>query len=74
MQAAVRYEDYSDFGAETVYKVAAKYDLTDSFGVAVHSTLALGHPLLANRAPLTYRHASRQVFQWQAACSPLLQR
>ena len=33
VQAAVRYEDYSDFGAETVYKVAAKYDLTDSFGV-----------------------------------------
>ena len=33
VQAAVRYEDYSDFGAETVYKIAAKYDLTDSFGV-----------------------------------------
>ena len=30
---AVRYEDYSDFGAETVYKIAAKYSLTDSFGV-----------------------------------------
>ena len=33
VQAAVRYEDYSDFGAETVYKIAAKYDLSDSFGV-----------------------------------------
>ena len=33
VQAAVRYEDYSDFGAETVYKIAAKYSLTDSFGV-----------------------------------------
>ena len=33
VQAAVRYEDYSDFGAETVYKVAAKYDLSDTFGV-----------------------------------------
>ena len=33
LQAAVRYEDYSDFGAETVYKIAAKYSLSDSFGV-----------------------------------------
>jgi iron complex outermembrane receptor protein len=33
VQAAVRYEDYSDFGAETVYKLAAKYDLSESFGI-----------------------------------------
>ncbi len=33
VQLATRYEDYSDFGAETVYKIAAKYDLSDSFGV-----------------------------------------
>ena len=33
VQAAVRYEDYSDFGAETVYKIAAKLDLSDSFGL-----------------------------------------
>ena len=33
VQLAIRYEDFSDFGAETVYKVAAKYDLTDTFGV-----------------------------------------
>lgn len=32
-QAAVRYEDYSDFGSETIYKVAAKYDISDSLGV-----------------------------------------
>jgi iron complex outermembrane receptor protein len=33
VQLAVRYEDYSDFGAETVYKIAAKYDFTDNFGM-----------------------------------------
>ena len=32
-QVAVRFEDYEDFGSETVYKVAAKYDITDTFGV-----------------------------------------
>ena len=33
VQAAIRYEDYSDFGAETVYKVAAKYDFGENFGL-----------------------------------------
>ena len=33
LQAAVRYEDYSDFGSETIYKIAGKYDLTDNLGV-----------------------------------------
>jgi len=32
-QVAVRFEDYEDFGSETVYKVAAKYNITDTFGV-----------------------------------------
>lgn len=32
-QAAVRYEDYSDFGSEVIYKLAAKYDLSDNLGV-----------------------------------------
>ena len=32
-QIAVRFEDYEDFGSETVYKVAAKYDFTDTFGL-----------------------------------------
>ena len=32
-QAAVRYEDYSDFGSEVIYKLAAKYDITDSLGI-----------------------------------------
>jgi iron complex outermembrane receptor protein len=33
LQAAVRYEDYSDFGSETVGKLAAKYDITPTFGL-----------------------------------------
>ncbi len=32
-QAAVRYEDYSDFGSEVIYKLAAKYDVSDNFGI-----------------------------------------
>lgn len=31
-QAALRYEDYSDFGSEVVYKVAAFYQLSDDVG------------------------------------------
>jgi len=31
-QAALRYEDYSDFGSELVYKVAAFYQLNDDVG------------------------------------------
>ena len=31
LQAAVRYEDYSDFGDETVGKIAGRYLLTDNF-------------------------------------------
>jgi iron complex outermembrane receptor protein len=31
LQAAVRYEDYSDFGDETVGKIAGRYLLTDTF-------------------------------------------
>jgi iron complex outermembrane receptor protein len=30
---AVRYEDYSDFGSTTTGKIAARYDLTDSFAM-----------------------------------------
>lgn len=32
LQAAMRYEDYSDFDSELVYKVAGKFDITDTFG------------------------------------------
>ncbi len=33
LQAAVRYEDYDDFDAELVWKLAGKLDLTDTFGI-----------------------------------------
>lgn len=32
-QAAIRYEDYSDFGSELVYKVAGIYQLTEEIGL-----------------------------------------
>ncbi len=32
-QAALRYEDYDDFGSEVIYKVAGKYDISDNLGV-----------------------------------------
>jgi iron complex outermembrane receptor protein len=35
LQGAVRYEDYSDFGNETVGKVAARYRLSDKFAIRV---------------------------------------
>jgi iron complex outermembrane receptor protein len=33
VQAAIRYEDYSDFGSATVGKIAARYYLTDNFAI-----------------------------------------
>ena len=33
LQAAVRYEDYDDFDAELVWKLAAQLDVTDNFGI-----------------------------------------
>lgn len=33
LQGALRYEDYSDFGSELVWKVAGQFDLTDTFGL-----------------------------------------
>ncbi|GFD89809.1 TonB-dependent receptor [Tenacibaculum sp. KUL152] len=39
-QGAIRYEDYSDFGSELVYKVAGIYQITDE--VAVRSSFGTG--------------------------------
>ena len=33
LEAAVRYEDYSDFGDALTYKVATRFDVTDAFAV-----------------------------------------
>ena len=40
LQGAVRYEDYSDFGNETVGKVAARYRLSEKF--AIRGSLGTG--------------------------------
>ena len=39
-QAALRYEDYSDFGSELVYKVAAIYQMSDE--IAIRSSYGTG--------------------------------
>lgn len=39
-QAAIRYEDYSDFGSEVVYKIAGIYQLTDE--IALRSSYGTG--------------------------------
>ena len=39
-QVAVRYEDYSDFGSETVYKIAGIYQLTEE--IAIRSSYGTG--------------------------------
>ena len=33
LQAALRYEDYSDFGEKVVWKLAGRYELTDDFAL-----------------------------------------
>ncbi len=40
IDAAIRYEDYSDFGDQTVSKLTARYDVTDTF--AVRGTVSTG--------------------------------
>ncbi|WP_296048247.1 TonB-dependent siderophore receptor [uncultured Alteromonas sp.] len=39
-QAAIRYEDYSDFGSEVVYKIAGIFQVTDE--IAVRSSFGTG--------------------------------
>ncbi|MCR9258437.1 MAG: TonB-dependent receptor [Pseudomonadaceae bacterium] len=40
LQSAIRYEDYSDFGSETVWKVAGRFSVTDNF--AIRSSVGTG--------------------------------
>jgi iron complex outermembrane receptor protein len=40
LDLAVRYEDYSDFGEETVGKITTRYDFTDS--IAIRATASTG--------------------------------
>ena len=33
LQGAIRHEDYSDFGSETIYKIAGNFSISDTLGV-----------------------------------------
>lgn len=44
LQAAARYEDYSDFGEEVIGKIAGKYDVTDSFGIRASASTGFRAP------------------------------
>ena len=52
-QIAVRFEDYEDFGSETVYKVAAKYDFTDTFGLRASFNTGFRAPTPGQQRQLT---------------------
>lgn len=43
---AVRYEDFSDFGNETVGKITTRYDFTDSFAVRATASTGFRAPTL----------------------------
>lgn len=45
--AAVRYEDYSDFGNTVAGKLSVKYDLTDTFGIRGTASNGFRAPTLA---------------------------
>lgn len=44
--AAVRYEDYSDFGSNTSYKVSGRYDFTESFALRGSASTGFRAPAL----------------------------
>ena len=61
VQAALRYEDYSDFGSETVYKVAGRYSFSETFGLRTSYNTGFRAPPQDNKAPLTYRSTAEWV-------------
>lgn len=63
---AVRYEDYSDFGNETVGKITTRYDFTDSF--AIRGTVSTGF-----RAPTLGEGFYSAVNVGPTSASPQLQ-
>ncbi|MDJ0920036.1 MAG: TonB-dependent receptor [Henriciella sp.] len=54
LQGAVRFEDYSDFDSETVWKLASKFDLTDT--VALRGSVGTGF-----RAPTAGQQGTTNV-------------
>lgn len=47
LDAAVRYEDYSDFGDTTVYKLTGRYDFNDAFALRGTASTGFRAPTLA---------------------------
>ena len=47
VDAAVRYEDYSDFGDTTVYKLTGRYDFNDAFAIRATASTGFRAPTLA---------------------------
>ena len=66
VDVAVRYEDYSDFGNETVGKITTRYDFTDS--LAVRGTVSTGF-----RAPTLGEGFYSAVNVGPTSASPQLQ-
>ena len=66
VDVAVRYENYSDFGNETVGKITSRYDFTDSF--AVRGTVSTGF-----RAPTMGEGYYSAVNVGPTSASPQLQ-
>ena len=66
VDVAVRYEDYSDFGNETVGKITTRYDFTDA--IAVRGTISTGF-----RAPTLGEGFYSAVNVGPTSASPQLQ-
>jgi iron complex outermembrane receptor protein len=49
LEAAIRYENYTDFGAATVYKGTARYDFTDTFALRATADTGFRAPTMAEQ-------------------------
>ena len=49
LDAAIRYEDYTDFGNATVYKGTARYDFTDTFALRATADTGFRAPTMAEQ-------------------------
>jgi iron complex outermembrane receptor protein len=66
VDAAARYENYSDFGSKAIGKLTTRYDFTDSF--AIRGTASTGF-----RAPNLGEEYYTQVAVGPSSASPILQ-
>ena len=49
LEAAIRYENYTDFGAATVYKGTARYDFTDALALRATADTGFRAPTMAEQ-------------------------